>query len=298
MGHVFIVGCGETGRRIATVEMVGHRVFALVRRESAGAALARLGVAPTRIIDLDRPASIAASELAPAVGARLYYLAPPPPRGTSDPRLESFLDALPGAPGRIVYVSTTGVYGDRAGGWVDESTPPAPATDRARRRLAAEAALRGYGEPRNVPVIVLRAGAIYGPGRLPLERITAGSPVMCEDEAPITNRIHVDDLAVACVAAMDSGVAGAVYDVTDGHPTSSTHFVRRVAMAAGLPVPPERPRAEVERLLGPVARSFLGESRRVSGRKLRDELGVRLLYEDLDAGIAASLAVAGDRRPA
>ena len=226
----------------------------------------------------------------------VIYLVPPPATGATDPRLERFLAALPAAPGRIVYVSTTGVYGDAGGATVTEDTPPAPATDRARRRLAAEMALRAWCESRNIEWVILRVPGIYGPGRLPLERLQRGEPVLAESQAGPGNRIHVEDLADICVAALLNPAArNRIYNVGDGDHTTSTAFLGLVAKLTGLPAPPQLPLAQLQALKSNVALSFPGESRRVDTTRLRQELGFRPRYPTAESGIRASLPDAGSQ---
>lgn len=225
-----------------------------------------------------------------AVPFDIIYLVPPPAAGTTDPRLQRFLEKLPAMPGRIVYISTTGVYGDAGGATVTEDTPPAPATDRARRRLAAETVLRAWCEPRTVEWVILRVPGIYGPGRLPLERLQRGEPALAESEAGPGNRIHVEDLADACVAALlNQKASGRIYNVGDGDHMTSTAFLGLVARLAGLPPPLQLPLTQVLALKSTVAQSFLGESRRVDTSRLRQELGFRPRYADPEAGIRASM---------
>jgi nucleoside-diphosphate-sugar epimerase len=154
--------------------------------------------------------------------------------------------------------------------------------------------LRTWADARQVSWCILRVSGIYGPDRLPLERLRRGEPAIALSEATPTNRIHVDDLVSACIAAALSPAADRrIVNVTDGSDDSSTAFLRRVARITGLPAPPLVSRAEAQRTFSPSSWSFLGESRRVSNRRLREDLGVQLAYEDLDAGIRASLS--GDR---
>jgi nucleoside-diphosphate-sugar epimerase len=223
-------------------------------------------------------------------GGLLYYMAPPAREGARDARLESFLHHVQGPLERIVYLSTTGVYGDRQGAWVSEESSPAPQTARAVRRLAAENAVRGWAEARGVSWCILRVAGIYGPGRLPLERLRRGEPAISPTEATPTNRIHVEDLATSCLTAgLAAAATGRIYNVTDGTDDSLTSYLQRVARIGGLPQPPLISRAEARERFSESSWSFLGESRRVDNRRLREELGVALAYADLDAGIRASL---------
>ena len=259
-----IAGSGYTGMRVAERLVPKGRVIGLTRK--------------TREFEFSAPFDV-------------IYLVPPPTAGTSDPRFERFLAKLPAAPGRIVYISTTGVYGDTGGATVSEDTPPAPQTDRARRRLAAETALRAWCEPRKIEWVILRVPGIYGPGRLPLERLQRGEPALAESEAGPGNRIHVEDLADICVAALLKPQAcNRIYNVGDGDHTTSTAFLGIVARLAGLPPPPQLPLGQLQALKSETALSFLGESRRVDTSRLRTELGFKPRFPTAEAGIQASLA--------
>ena len=230
---VFIVGCGYIGMRVAKQELEkGRRVSTLARRPEAARQLEEMGLTP-RLGDLDRPQSLGSLPLG---GHRLYYFAPPPPQGQTDPRLEGLLAAVPkqAPPERIVLISTTGVYGDCAGRWIDEQQPPNPQTDRARRRLAAEQTLRAWSEGNGAPIVILRVAGIYGPGKLPAARLHKGSPVLREEQSPWSNRIHADDLVEACLAAAERGRPGAVYNVADGNPSTMTDYFNRAADALNL----------------------------------------------------------------
>jgi nucleoside-diphosphate-sugar epimerase len=281
---VLIVGCGDLGRRVATRHLArGEPVHGLVRSRDSAEALAAAGIAAVQA-DLDTPLP----EL-PTRAARVYYFAPPPESGAADPRIGRFLDAVArdGAPQRVVYVSTTGVYGDCGGAWVDETRPPRPAVDRARRRWDAECRLRAWAEGTGRDLVVLRVAGIYGPGRLPLARLRQGLPMVAPEEAPWTNRIHADDLATVCVAAMDRAAAGALYNVSDGHPGNMADYFNRVADLAGLPRPPVVRLAAAEGRLSAGLLSYLQESRRLSNRRMLEELGVTLRYPTLDEGLPA-----------
>lgn len=289
MPGAFLVGCGYTGLRLARRLLAGGvTVGALARTAGRAEALEAAGLAVTRA-DLDDPASLASL---PVAGRCVHYLAPPPREGTEDPRMRAFLAALDtrAPPARLVLVSTTGVYGDRGGGQVDEDTAPAPGTDRGRRRLDAENAARGWGRAHGVPVVVLRVAGIYGPGRLPLARIARGDPVLAPEECPLTNRVHVDDLVEACIAAALRGRAEAVYNVADGEPGRMTDYFFAVADRYGLPRPPVIPREAAGRELSAGMLSYLGESRRIDNRRLLGELGVTLRYPDLASGLEACAA--------
>lgn len=286
---VLIVGCGYVGGRLARqLTSEGRAVTGLVCSAESAAALRRDGVTAIQA-DLDSAAALPAL---PGAGAEAYYFAPPPGEGDGDPRVARVLAALAGCPPvRIVYISTSGVYGDCAGAWVDESHPLHPATPRARRRAAAEAALQAWSAATGVPVVILRVPGIYGPGKLPLERLRKGLPLLREQDSPFTNRIHVDDLIAVCRAAMTRGTPGAAYNVSDGQPSNMTDYFNRIADVTGLPRPPVVGREDID-ALSPGMRAFMEESKRLDNRRMREELGVTLRYPTLEAGLAASLAEA------
>jgi nucleoside-diphosphate-sugar epimerase len=219
----------------------------------------------------------------------IVYLTPPPVLGESDLRLDRFLQLATVPPHTFVYMSTTGVYGDTDGAVVDESSTVQPRTDRARRRVSAEEMTRVWCNERRVRRVVLRVPGIYGPDRLPLERLRHIEPVVREREAGINNRIHVDDLVEACARAITNPEARGVYNVTDGKPLSSTAFMNLVAKVAGLPPPPQVSMEEAQLTFSPERLSFLNESRRVSNERMLKHLGVVLKYGNVEEGIRASL---------
>jgi nucleoside-diphosphate-sugar epimerase len=286
-----IVGCGYTGMRLARRLAPRWHTAALARSDVSAAALSGAGLEVLRIdLDATIESEAAGALAATAHGAAIAYLAPPPGQGTDDPRLLRFLHALGDArPTVLLYMSTTGVYGDTGGASVTEDTPVAPGNDRARRRVAAESVARGWCEARGVRWVVLRVPGIYGPGRLPLERLRRGEPALRPQDAGPGNRIHVDDLAAACVAALERQVQG-VFNVSDGNPATTTEFLQRTAALAGLPAPPLVAFAEAAGRISPGMLAFLRESRRVDNRRMREVLGCEPRYTNLDLGIAASLA--------
>jgi nucleoside-diphosphate-sugar epimerase len=286
---VLIVGCGAIGRRVAALLTVGrHDVTGIVRSHESVETLAKSGVRAV-CFDLDRPDP--GMEHTLEQGCRdsdIFYFAPPPPAGEQDPRMQAFLAVLSGKTGvrRIVYISTSAVYGDCHGAWITESQPLNPTTPRGQRRLDAEQQLRDWCRTHAAQWIILRVPGIYGPGKLPLARLRKGTPVLREVDAPYTNRIHADDLAAICVAAMHSSIANTVYNVSDGHPGNMTDYFFRVADAAGLPRPPAVSREAAQTALSAGMLSFLQDSRRMDNSKLLHELGIQLQYPNLDAGLA------------
>ena len=278
---VTIVGCGDIGTRVAALwQARGATVAALSRSAASMQRLNDLGIRPLPG-DLDEPDSLSSLEVS---GHLLYYFAPPPRTGQTDPRMRAMLDALSNQTnlGKVVYISTTGVYGNSRGAWVTEDAPVNPQTARAQRRLDAESALRDWGRRRNVTVVILRVPGIYGPGRLPVEAIRSRRPVVNEGECGFSNRIHADDLARVCVAAAERGRADTIYNVSDGRPGTMTEYFNRVADLLDLPRPPVVSRAEAGQVLSPELLSYIDESRRIDNRRMREDLGVALLYPDLE----------------
>lgn len=284
MQRLLIVGCGDVVRRALPRLVRRWRVYALVReREST---LTALGV--TQIVgDLDRPASLA--RLAGLANAVLHS-APPPDQGTSDSRTRQLIAALRrgSLPRRLVYISTSGVYGDCAGDRVFETRPLNPQTGRAHRRLDAERTLRGFGIVGGCRVSILRAPGIYAGDRLPLDRLRRGLPVFDAAEDSYTNHIHADDLASACVAALARGRPGRTYNVSDDSDLRMGDWYDKLADAFALPRPQRVSRAEAQAVVPAVVLSFMNESRRLDNGRLKRELELRLRYPTVDAGIAAA----------
>ena len=285
---VLIVGCGAVGRRLAArTRQRDAAVHCWVRTPAHAAELNAQGY-PAQAVDLDHT-------LPPLAGewdrAQVCYLAPPPSSGQTDPRMERFLAALPDAGRRrILYISTTGVYGDCGGDWVDERRPARPQVDRARRRHDAEQQLTAWRAAGRGEVVILRVAGIYGPGKLPLERLQRGLPMVDAAEAPWTNRIHIDDLVATCEAAMERGRDGEVYNVSDGTPGNMRDYFDRVAALYRLPRAPSIRLADADQRLSQGLMSYLRESRRLDNRKMLEELEVILRYPDLETGLAACVA--------
>lgn len=290
MKQLVIAGYGDIGRRVAARALAqGHNVAALLRSPEATAFARRQGI--TAIPgDLDRTDLPVAG--LPTAGAIVLYSAPPPGGGDIDPRIRVFCGSIePGdEPRRIIYLSTTGVYGDCGGALVNEATATQGTTARARRRLDAEGLLRAWGASRGVEIFILRVGAIYGPGRFPFDRLLGGHPVLTDDESPLSNRIHADDLARICLAAAEWSGSGDLINVSDGETMTMTAYFDAVADAFSLPRPPRVSRAEAATVMSPLMLSYFSESRHLENRRLRERLGTPLLYPDLAHGLAAAVA--------
>lgn len=283
MQSVFIIGCGDIGRRVAG-RLSDSSIKGLVRKHSDAERLKALGIIPV-VADLDDPSALEGLRVE---GDWIFYFAPPPPEGEVDSRMRHFLAVIEGQrPEKLVYISTSGVYGDCGGAWVTEDWPARPYAARAKRRWDAEQQLMAWSEATDVPVVRLRVGGIYAPDRLPIERIKRGLTVICPDEAPWSNRIHADDLARVCIAAAEKGQPGAIYNAADGHPSSMTDYFYQVADHLGLPRPKCVPLSEAEKSLTPAMLSFIRESRRLDVSRMISELGVSLVHSSLDLSAGA-----------
>ncbi len=221
----------------------------------------------------------------------ILHLAPPPDKGPRDTRTRNLLAALgrgKSLPQRLVYVSTSGVYGDCRGAFVDETRKPCPETARAVRRVDAERRLRAFGRECGVSVAILRAPGIYAADRLPVERLAKGTPALAEGDDVFTNHIHADDLAAACCVALRRARSNRTYNVCDDSQMRMGEYFDRVADAFGLPRAPRLTREEAEQRLSPLQLSFMRESRRLSNRRLREELRLVLAYPTVVHGIEAA----------
>ena len=185
------------------------------------------------------------------------------------------------------YLSTTGVYGDHGGSWVDETTPPAPSTDRGAARVRAEAGWTALAAGTGLPLHIFRLAGIYGPGRGPFAKVRKGSARRIVKDGQVFSRIHVDDIATVCLASIDRPRPGAIYNVCDDDPAPPQDVIAHAADLLGLPRPPEI-RFE-DACLSPMARSFYAESKRVRNDLIKDELGVTLAYPSYREGLAALL---------
>lgn len=264
----------------------GWRVFVLTSSPERRAALRALGAVPL-LGDLDDPRTLGRlGALADAV----LHLAPPPASGTQDTRTRHLVRALlrGGRTRRVVYGSTTGVYGDAGGARFDETRAVHPATDRARRRVDAESVLRWFGRASGARVTVLRIPGIYARDRAgghPRERLARGTPVLLSEDDVYTNHIHADDLARACIAALVRGRPQRVVHASDDSELRMGDYLDLAADLAGLARPPRVSREQAQAMLSPVQMSFLTESRRLDNRRLKSELRLVLRYPTVAEGL-------------
>jgi len=283
--NLLIIGCGDIAGRALPGLLRRYRVAALVR--SREPALVASGV---ELIEGDLDDSSSLASLA-GRAERIAHLAPPAGSGSIDSRTRKLLAALAprgrGAmlPQRFVYLSTSGVYGDCASEWVEETRPPEPQTDRARRRLDAERALGEWGERNKVEIVILRVPGIYASDRLPLDRLIRGTPALAAEEDVYTNHIHADDLAAIVAAALEVKQASGIYNASDDSPMKMGDFFDLIADRTGLGRPPRVSRAEAVRRIPKEMLSFMCESRRLVNRRMKAELGVRLRYPTVADGV-------------
>jgi nucleoside-diphosphate-sugar epimerase len=283
---LLIIGCGDIGLRVLRCVLPRWRVLALTSSPARVPALRAAGAVPL-LGNLDEPASLGRlGGLADAV----LHLAPPPGSGRADPRTRALLQALArgGRVRRLVYASTSGVYGDCQGAAFDETRAVNPATDRAARRVDAEAQLRWFGRATGALVTLLRVPGIYAAGRHgghPRERLLRGTPVLARDDDVYTNHIHADDLARACVAALFHGLPQRVVHASDDTELLMGDYFDLAAELCALPRPPRISRGEAGTSLGAMQLSFMSESRRLHNTRLKRELRLRLRYPTVVEGL-------------
>lgn len=276
MKTLLLAGYGDIARRAAPRLETRFALVPLSRRHGC---------------DLDRPETLAALPAAHAV----LHCAPPPSAGVADSRTTHLLSALAKGrilPARLVYVSTSGVYGDCGGARVDEARAVNPQTDRARRRVDAERQLARWCSERGVALAILRVPGIYAADRLPLERLRAGTPVLRAQDDVYTNHIHAEDLAAIAVRALEDTASAGIYNASDDSEMRMGDWFDLLAARAGLPRPPRIARAEAAARIAPELLSFMSESRRLVNRRMKEELGVRLQFPTVYDGVPQRAAAA------
>lgn len=292
MRRLLIVGCGDVALRMVALVRGRCRVFGLSHSPQRFAVLRRLGVTPVRG-DLDRPQTL---EALAGLAHDVVHFAPPPRHGVHDTRTAHLIAALAkgqSLPRQLIYISTSGVYGDCNGEFVDETQPARPQTDRARRRADAERRLREWGARSAVRVVILRVPGIYAADRLPLERLQNETPALIAADDAYVNHVHADDLARIALAAFHRGQPNRTYNIVDDAPQKMGDYFDLVADRFGLPRPPRVTRIEAERLLPQNVLSFMRESRRLVNHRFKRELRTRLRFPTVQEGIAAALAPRG-----
>lgn len=286
---LYIVGCGDVGIRVAELAADENiEVYALSRGNKITHNRVIKGV-NYKICDLDNPDTLSGTNFERSA---VLYSAPPPGGGITDTRVSNFLKAIQQGcePAKIIYISTTSVYGECGDEMVTEEIPVNPSNHTARRRCDAENSFRSWGKERSVPVIILRVAGIYGPGRIPIQRILSNEPLLDEKEVGYTNRIHADDLASVCLAAVEKGEAGDVFNVCDGEISKMTDYFNAITDLMGHERLPQVPLEDARRVMSPLMFSYMTESRIVSNRKMIEKLGIKLKYPTMLDGLKATLA--------
>lgn len=275
-----MAGCGDIGRRVVALLADRYRIVAVARSAASADALHAAGVVPIAG-DLDDRASLhRLGGIAPIV----LHLAPPQPGGLRDERTRALVASLRGVE-TLVYVSTSGVYGDARGAVVDETRAVAPSTDRAVRRVDAERVLRAWARTHRVRLAILRAPGIYAADRLPVDRVAEGLPALVPADDVRTNHVHADDLARLVVVAVARAASQRVYHASDDSALFMGEWLDLVADRHGLPRPPRVARAQMAGRVSTVRASFLSESRRLSNERAKAELGFVFRYPTVVEGL-------------
>jgi hypothetical protein len=283
--HLFCFGLGYTalalGRRLAASGWVVTGTCRITERQ----ALLRESGFSAVLFDHNRPVD------ASALNGATHLLVSVPPDAAGDPVLAQHggdIGTLAGQLSWLGYLSTTGVYGDRGGGWVDETAQLLPTGERGRRRFTAEQGWLRLWRDRGAPVHIFRLAAIYGPGHSALDALRAGTAKRIDKPGQVFSRIHVEDLANVLIASMERPRPGAVYNVCDDNPAPPAAIVTHAAELLGIEPPPLVPLEAAG--LSPMARSFYDDNKRVANHLIKTELGVTLRYPDYRTGLAAILA--------
>jgi nucleoside-diphosphate-sugar epimerase len=287
--RLFCFGLGYSAEVLARrLGSQGWRVAGTCRSPERQAELGAAGV-EAWLFDRSQPLAGA------ALDGTTHLLSSVPPDRQGDPVLDLCTEAVGHLPGLawVGYLSTTSVYGDRAGGWVDEASALEPSGERGRRRVAAEAGWLELGRRHGPPVHVFRLAGIYGPGRSPFDKLRAGTAQRIAKPGQVFGRIHVEDIAATLIASMARPDPGGVYNVCDDDPAAPEAVVAYAAELLGVAPPPLVPLVEAD--LSPIARSFYEDSKRVSNQRIKRELGVNLAYPDYRGGLRSVLAAEGGR---
>jgi nucleoside-diphosphate-sugar epimerase len=281
--RILIVGCGDIGMRLLPFLLPKFRVFALTSHSERCDVLRAAGAIPV-VADLDQTDSLARLR---GLAKTVIHLAPSQSEGVIDRRTRRLVAILPDA-ARVVYVSTSGVYGDCGGAEIDETRPVRPHNARAKRRVDAEEILRSWARRASGHLSILRVPGIYADDRLPIERLQRKSPALIPEDDVYTNHIHADDLARIVSLTVFRGSPNRVYNTVDNSDMKMADYFDLVADARGMDRPPRMPRGELKDVVSPMLLSFMSESRRLSNTRLLRELGVRLTYPTVADGLKNS----------
>jgi len=291
MRRLLIIGCGDVGLRLAKALRGRWRIYALTHSENRFSELRAHDITPVWG-NLDHPETLVRIA---GLAQDVVHLAPPLGCGTRDTRTSNLIRTLAkggSLPQRLVYISTSGVYGDCGGDVIDETRRASPSSGRAMRRLHAERLIRAWGTEARVQISILRVPGIYSAARLPLARLKAGIPILGPERDPYTNHIHADDLARIIVAALTRGRSGRTYNASDDCWMKMGEYFDFVATQFDLPHPPRVSWETAQTELPENLLSFMRESRRLANGRLKKELRVRLRYPSARHGVLAAGAAA------
>ena len=284
--NISIVGCGYIGKKVASKLLsLGALVECYVHSAGSKEACEALDLR-ANLLELDN--SDFSNEWHVQDKNVIAYFAPPPRHGISDTRMTHFistLENLKSTPNKIVLISTTGIYGDCQGEWIDESRAVNPQADRAHRRLSAENQLQQYCQSKNIECIIFRVPGIYAIDKLPEKRITSGEPIVSAIDSGYTNRIHAEDLSEFCVEALTQKINSGVYNCCDGNPSTMNDYFVRVADFLGIDRPKEISLQQAKKELSAGMLSYLAESKRISNKKLLDNFSTKFKYPDLQSAL-------------
>jgi nucleoside-diphosphate-sugar epimerase len=274
---LLILGAGYTGQALA-------RLLAGKAWQIKGTSRSEIGAEELRSLGIEG-AVLAAENFtaAPLDDVDALLVSVPP-----DDRGDLFAHRLTGKPKRlrwIGYLSTTGVYGDTGGAWVDETAPPNPSNARGRRRVLAESQWLDFGREYGIATQIFRLPGIYGPGRSALDEVRAGKARRIDKPGQVFSRVHVSDIAATLAASLERPAAGAIYNVADDLPAPSADVVAYACELLGVEPPPLVPYAEIEASLSAMGREFYADTRRVKNERIKRELGVALAYPTYREGL-------------
>ncbi len=294
--NTVIMGCGFIGKKLIKellkyhhdIQHAANHIKVLVKTAQSQQQCEALGVASYQLDMDDKGASLAVDLFhKPTI---LYYFTPPPAQGREDTRIRAFIQLLQQQTSqtisKIILISTTGVYGNCHGQWVDENTPVNPSADRAYRRLDAEQQMQAYCEKMDIALVILRVSGIYSADKLPLKRIKAQTPIVCQQDSPYSNRIHSDDLVTICLKAGLMDVKG-IFNCADGHPSTMYDYFIAVARTNNLPEPLSISLEQAKTQLSAGMLSYMAESRRINNQKLLSEFKISLQYPSLEQGLVS-----------
>ncbi|MHA1127651.1 MAG: SDR family oxidoreductase [Alphaproteobacteria bacterium] len=283
MNTILVFGYGYTARVIGQKLLSeGWRVIGTTRSADKATAMKADGI---------EAILWPAEDITEALTAATHLLLSAAPSEEGDPVLVALEDEIRQRAGQykwVGYLSTTAVYGDRNGGWVDETSPLTPATRRGQLRADAEQAWLDLGAEAGLPVHIFRLAGIYGPGRGPFAKVRAGTARRIIKKGQVFGRTHVEDIAQVLRASIAAPNAGAVYNVCDNDPAPPQEVIAEAATMLNLPLPEAVDFETAE--MTPMARSFYAESKKVSNRRILEELGITLKYPDYRSGLKALLA--------